>query len=117
MGKSARHRGRPNPPTRPAPSTRHRHRPAERGDGDAARARTGSRPVCFDARRGHLDTPVYARAGLRPGDTVAGPAIVEEYGSTVPLHPRFHADVDRLGNLVVTPAGRRGPGNPEGVPR
>src|SRR6266508_4005417 len=85
------------------PIRRPRLREAEPGDGDAARARTGSRPVCFDARRGHLDTPVYARAGLRPGDTVAGPAIVEEYGSTVPLHPGFHADVDRLGNLVVTP--------------
>jgi N-methylhydantoinase A len=85
------------------PIRRPRLREAEPGDGDAARARTGSRPVCFDTRRGHLDTPVYARAGLRPGDTVAGPAIVEEYGSTVPLHPGFHAHVDRLGNLVVTP--------------
>jgi N-methylhydantoinase A len=87
------------------PIRRPRLREAEPGDGDAARARTGSRPVCFDARRGHLDTPVYARAALRTGDTVAGPAIVEEYGSTVPLHPGFRAQVDRLGNLVVTPEG------------
>jgi N-methylhydantoinase A len=77
-------------------------REAAPGDGDAARARTGSRPVCFDAARSHLDTPVYARARLRPGDTVAGPAVVEEYGATVPLHPGFRAEVDRHGNLVVT---------------
>jgi N-methylhydantoinase A len=33
---------------------------------------------------------------------VSGPAIIEEYGSTVPLHPGFTARVDPLGNLVVT---------------
>jgi N-methylhydantoinase A len=60
---------------------------------------------------------VYDRAALRPGDTVAGPAVMEEYGATVPLHPGFRAEVDRHGNLVVTHAGRRGPGNPKGVPR
>jgi len=42
-----------------------------------------------------LDSP------LRPGDTVGGPAVIEEYGSTLPLHPGFRAEVDRLGNLVV----------------
>jgi N-methylhydantoinase A len=89
------------------PIRRPRLREAEPGDGDAARARTGSRPVCFDAGRGHLDAPVYARAGLRPGDAVAGPAVVEEYGSTLPLHPGFRARVDRHGNLVVTPEADR----------
>jgi N-methylhydantoinase A len=89
------------------PIRRPRLREASPGDGDAARARTGSRPVCFDAGRGHLDAPVYARAGLRPGDAVAGPAVVEEYGSTLPLHPGFRARVDRHGNLVVTPEADR----------
>jgi N-methylhydantoinase A len=28
--------------------------------------------------------------------------VVEEYGATVPLHPGFRAEVDRLGNLIVT---------------
>jgi N-methylhydantoinase A len=73
------------------------------GDGDAARARTGSRPVCFDAEQGYVDTAVYWRPDLAPGDVVAGPAIVEEYGSTVPLHPGFAARVDGYGNLLVTP--------------
>jgi N-methylhydantoinase A len=76
-------------------------RELEPGDGDGERARTGSRPVCFDAAAGPHDTPVYRRDRLRPGDVLRGPAVIEEYGSTLPLHPGFRAEVDRLGNLVV----------------
>jgi N-methylhydantoinase A len=76
-------------------------RELEPGDGDAGRARTGSRPVCFDAAAGPHDTAIFRRDRLRPGDTVGGPAVIEEYGSTLPLHPGFRAEVDRLGNLVV----------------
>jgi N-methylhydantoinase A len=89
------------------PIRRPRLRAAEPGDGDPARARRGGRPVCFDAARGHLDTPVYDRDRLRPGDVLAGPAVVEEYGATLPLHPGFRAEVDRLGNLLVRPEGER----------
>ncbi len=67
---------------------------------DGGRARTGSRPVYFD--ESYVNTPVYWRANLAPGEVVPGPAIIEEYGSTVPLHPGFTARVDHLGNLVVT---------------
>ena len=35
------------------------------------------------------------------GSTVEGPAVIEEYGATVPVHPGFTATVDRLGNLIV----------------
>jgi N-methylhydantoinase A len=63
----------------------------------------GLRQVSFVEE--YQDTPVHRRADLSPGDVIAGPAVIEEYGSTVPLHPRFAATVDRLGNLVVT---RRG---------
>jgi len=72
------------------------------GDGDAARARTGSRLVCFDTRDGYVQAAIYWRLDLRPGDRVRGPAIIEEYGSTVPVHPGFGALVDRYGNLLVT---------------
>jgi len=65
------------------------------------RARTGVRPVFFDD---WVDTPVYWRPDLAPGDVVVGPAIVEEFGSTVPLHPGFTATVDRFGNLLVRKA-------------
>jgi N-methylhydantoinase A len=46
-------------------------------------------------------TPIFWRADLPAGTRLDGPAIIEEYGATVPLHPGFTATVDRLGNLVV----------------
>ncbi len=67
--------------------------------GGPERARTGVRRVFFDE---HVDTPVYWRPDLGPGDVLHGPAVVEEFGSTVPLHPGFAARVDRFGNLLVT---------------
>jgi N-methylhydantoinase A len=70
------------------------------GDGDVDRARTGTRQVIFDADP--VATPTYAREQLLAGDRVAGPAIIEEFGSTVPIHPGFVARVDELANLVVT---------------
>ncbi|GLY71961.1 methylhydantoinase [Actinoallomurus iriomotensis] len=78
---------RPEPPVRPP------------GDGDPARARTGVRRVFFDD---WAEVPVYARERLEPGDVLTGPAVVEEFGSTLPLHPGFSARVDGHGNLVVT---------------
>ncbi|MBV9822196.1 MAG: hypothetical protein JO144_08130, partial [Actinobacteria bacterium] len=67
---------------------------------------TGTREVCFDGRD-YLPTPLYWRADLGPGDVLAGPAVIEEFGSTVPLHPGFTATVDDFGNLLIT-AGRTG---------
>ncbi|TDE00261.1 hydantoinase/oxoprolinase family protein [Jiangella asiatica] len=66
--------------------------------GDGARP-CDSRPVCFDD---WADTPVYDRSALGAGDVVDGPAVVEEFGSTVPVHPGFRAVVDPFGNLLIT---------------
>jgi N-methylhydantoinase A len=60
---------------------------------------TGVRPVSFE--KGYVDTPIYWRGSLGEGARVEGPAVIEEYGATVPLHPGFSATVDRYGNLVV----------------
>ncbi len=68
-------------------------------DGGIERAVTGSRRVFFDE---WVDTPTYNRPDLAPGDVVSGPAIVEEFGSTVPVHPGFAATVDAYGNLLLT---------------
>ncbi|MDQ2750825.1 MAG: hydantoinase/oxoprolinase family protein [Actinomycetota bacterium] len=82
------------------------HRPELRElpavSGDTSQAHTGTRPVCFDAAIGCVDTATYWRPDLPPGAVVNGPAIIEEYGSTVPLHPGFVARVDGFGNLLVT---------------
>jgi N-methylhydantoinase A len=77
-------------------------RRAEAGDGDPSAARTGQRQVAFDGDP--VTTAQLDRARLRAGDVVEGPAIVEEFGSTVPIHPGFVARVDELANLVITRA-------------
>jgi N-methylhydantoinase A len=69
--------------------------------GEASLLASPTRPVCFDADHGYVDTPVRWRPDLDPGTTVEGPAIIEEYGSTVPVHPGFTATVDDFGNLLV----------------
>ncbi len=76
----------------------------------ALRPLTGSRPGALSAaghravwfEDGYVDTQVFQRSSLVAGDVVEGPAVIEEYGSTVPLHPGFTATVDAWGNLVVT---------------
>jgi N-methylhydantoinase A len=70
--------------------------PAGRG---AAGAVTGTRKVFFERWE---ETTTYDRARLRAGDVVDGPAVVEEFSSTLPLHPGFRAEVDRFGTLVVS---------------
>jgi N-methylhydantoinase A len=68
-------------------------------DGDASRARTGSRPVVFDGVS--VEAPLYDRARLGPGDRLDGPAIVEEQGSTTVVFPTLTARVDDFGNLIL----------------
>jgi N-methylhydantoinase A len=73
-------------------------RPLERTTVDGPRE---TRPVCFDPEAGYVDAPVYWRPGLGVGAVVTGPAVIEEYGATVPVHPGFTVTVDEWGNLVV----------------
>ncbi|HYU66033.1 MAG TPA: hypothetical protein VEK09_04720, partial [Jatrophihabitantaceae bacterium] len=82
------------------PITRPELRELPARPGAAEVARTGTRPVCFDGD-GYVDTAIYWRPDLATGDQIAGPAVVEEFGATIPLHPGFRASVDQLGNLVI----------------
>ena len=72
------------------------------GTGDPAAARLGTRRVHFGA--GWTEAILYDRPRLAAGDQLVGPAVVQEFGSTVPIHPGCIAAVDRFGNLVITPA-------------
>lgn len=72
------------------------------GDGDPGRARTGSRPA-FDFRsRAIAEFAVYDRARLAPGDTLVGPAIIDEGTSTTVVHAGQRVAVEAHGYLLVT---------------
>jgi N-methylhydantoinase A len=70
--------------------------PRKSGTAEAA----SHRKVWFAADAAQ-DTPVYDRATLLPGDTVIGPAIIEQLDSTTLLFPGDRATVDPYLNLIV----------------
>lgn len=72
------------------------------GAGGGAPAAPRSRRAWFPEAGGFVDTPVIDRAALRPGDRLAGPALVEERESTLVLPPGAGALCDAGLNLVVT---------------
>ncbi len=61
-------------------------------------AQIGSRDVHFDD---WTSAALYDRSRLLAGHRIAGPAVVQEFGSTVPVHPGFTATVDPFGNLIL----------------
>ena len=67
-----------------------------------AAAHTGSRPIYFASAGGFVDTPSFARAALRAGNRIDGPAVVEEHASTTVLLPGDNLVVDDFGNLTIT---------------
>jgi N-methylhydantoinase A len=48
-----------------------------------------------------VDTPVFGRTALRPGDAFDGPAVIEQYDATTYVGPGWHARIDGFGNLVM----------------
>jgi N-methylhydantoinase A len=70
-----------------------------RGPDRGAAAPSGRRPVYFDGA--FRDTPIYQRGTLGPGVRIAGPAIVEEFGSTTVVFPRQHLNVDAHGIIII----------------
>jgi len=67
--------------------------------GDGAQALAGTRPVYFDGAV--VETRLYERDALLPGDSFTGPAIVSEYSSATILPPGDVLRVDGYGNLVI----------------
>ena len=59
------------------------------------------RSVYFAERSGRLDTPVYSRNALPSGFESAGPAIIEEYGSTTVVGPDDHFSIGVLGEIRI----------------
>lgn len=64
-------------------------------------ARRGEREVYF-GDKGYLETAIYNRNALGPGATVAGPAILEESGSTSIIPPETTAEISDYGSVIIS---------------
>jgi N-methylhydantoinase A len=60
----------------------------------------GRRRVDY-ALEGIHEAAIYDGARLEPGSRIIGPAIVEDVGSTIVLHPGNVAEVDGYGNMLI----------------
>ena len=58
-----------------------------------------TRPTWFGGKR--VETAIYAREWLRPGDRVSGPAVVTQLDSTTLVEPGWAAITDDFGNLLL----------------
>ena len=94
--------GRPRRPATEQPAPRPAAHREVYYDEDIAAAPPGGGD---DRPAGRRRCPIYRRADLYRDDMIDGPAVIEEYGSTLPLHPGFRARVDAHGNLVITKPG------------
>jgi N-methylhydantoinase A len=76
---------------------------SESGAGeDASGAVTRKEQVYFDG--GWKETPIYDRGGLRPGNVVAGPAVVVQDDTTTVIEPGYRGTVDSFGNILIEEA-------------
>jgi N-methylhydantoinase A len=73
--------------------------PAEVAEGSSSLI--GRRQAYF-APGGFVDTEIHTGPGLRPGQRLSGPAIVQRAGDTVVLPPGFEAAVDKYGGITIT---------------
>jgi N-methylhydantoinase A len=67
-------------------------------------AKKGSRPVYLESGKNAVDCEVYQRELLHAGDFVPGPAIIEEYASTVVLSHGDKAVIEPTGEMKVSVA-------------
>lgn len=66
----------------------------------------GRRALWVDGQ-GPIECRVYDRYRLGPGARLSGPAVVEEFDSTVLILPGWRGTVDGYGHLLLEPDGRR----------
>jgi N-methylhydantoinase A len=63
------------------------------------------REVYFSDPRKPLPCPVFEREALGAGDEIAGPALIQEHGTTTVLFERDHCTVAPSGELIITVGG------------
>lgn len=68
---------------------------------DASAARTGQRPVWMREAGRFAQTPIYDRTLLKPGNVIAGPAIIDQLDTTTVVPPGLTARVDPYLTLIL----------------
>jgi N-methylhydantoinase A len=67
----------------------------------AGEAQLGTRAVYFAEAAGFVETPVFDRYRIRPGESVQGPAVLEERESTIIVPPDAIATANEFGSLII----------------
>lgn len=79
-----------------------RFKPAPKGDAKSKAARKGRRKAWFGGERSEI--PVFEGAGLKAGNEITGPAIIEEPTTTVLIDAGWKLWVDDMGSYLLCPA-------------
>ena len=69
---------------------------------DASGAVTRNERVFFDGE--WVETPIYDRGKLSPGNVIAGPAVIVQDDTTTVIEPGYAGAVDRFGNILIEEA-------------
>ena len=67
-----------------------------------------TRPVYFGKTHGTMTTQVFDRDALAPGFAAAGPAVIEEYGSTTLIWPGDRFRIGAMGEIRIDCGGKQG---------
>jgi N-methylhydantoinase A len=68
---------------------------------DASGAKMGKRKIFVEARQGMAEADIYDFEKIRPGNTLAGPAVIHTPITTIVLQDGQRAHMDALRNIVV----------------
>mgnify|MGYP001136373087 CR=1 FL=1 len=60
------------------------------------------RRVFFEKYEGFVECPIYLRERLAPGNSLSGPAVVEQYDATTIVYPDWNACIDKIGSIQMT---------------
>ncbi|MDP9651249.1 N-methylhydantoinase A [Paraburkholderia caledonica] len=75
--------------------------PQDDDGADASRAVTGTRTVFDSSKKEFVETRLYDRSKLRPGNIIQGPAIIDQMDTTTVVPSNFTVNVDRYLNLML----------------
>jgi N-methylhydantoinase A len=71
------------------------------GEKTSSHALKNKRKIYFEEYTKFIDTLVYDREKLKPGNLIEGPAVIEERITTIIVHPNWNAHVDGFNNIIM----------------